>query len=561
MKKHTRVLLLLLLSLLSLHAENAEHTPEGSATPKNTQEPVPLAPEIYRRPENYQPRKYPFSLNELRERFSDEMMKKAARVYAEVCKVNEEGPWKPTAESIDRHKAPEWFLDAKFGMFIDWGPWSIAGWAPKLKETSAMYPDWYELRMDSVPLFREYHEKNWGKDFKRDDFIPLFQAREYQPEKLAEIAKEAGMKYVVPFAKHHGGYCLWPSSYTRRNTVEMGPGKDLIAPLAESCKKNGLKFGFYFSVDEWEYPLIGPDNKIRPRLWMYREALPLEEMEHRATGKIAVRDFAKDYLVPQAAEFIDRYDPDLIWYDGQWSHGVGNSKTYEISSYFYNKALGRKEVAVNDRYGIENGKDLRRIRGDYFTSEYHDLKRFKGDANGYHPWEECRGISQSFGFNWQDTEKNVIGSKEFLSMFLDIVSRGGNLLLIVNLDGQGALPEIQKKRLEEIGRWLAVNGEGIYGTRMYSTPSEGDVLYTRSKDNTKVYAFCKEWPGRQLVLKNVKSIPNGTITMLGVDKPLVWRQDADKLTIDIPEELQDPKTRPCEHAWAFRIPTAPQESL
>jgi alpha-L-fucosidase len=182
----------------------------------------PLAPEQYRKPDGYQAPKYKYSLQELKEKFSEDMMKKAAEVDAVVTKVNEEGKWKPTAQSIELHQAPEWFLDGKFGMFIDWGLWSIAGWAPKV-EKGAMYPDWYEFKLDREPSFRPYHEKNWGADFKRDDFIPLFQARDYQPEKLAEIAKQAGMKYVVPFAKHHGGFCLWPSSFTQRNSVEMGP--------------------------------------------------------------------------------------------------------------------------------------------------------------------------------------------------------------------------------------------------------------------------------------------------------------------------------------------------
>ena len=469
MKNYITVLLVFVISFLSCTSNKVKN------------ESVPITPEQYRRPENYKSQNYQYSLNELKDRFSEEMMKKAAGVYEHVRKVNEEGRWKPTAESIDRHQAPEWFLDAKFGMFIDWGPWSVAGWSPK-RETGAMYTDWYEYRMERVAAFKSYHAKNWGKDFKRDDFITLFQARDYEPEKLVGIAKQAGMKYVVPFCKHHAGYCLWPSSFTRRNCVEMGPKRDLMQPLVESCKKEGLKVGFYFSIDEWEYPLIGDDNKIKPRLWGYGEAshrnldgqnpLALTDMESRASGKIAVRDFAKDYLVPQATEFIDRYDPDLIWYDGQWAMDVTESKSQEIVAYLYNKAEGRKEVAVNDRYG----RGLRSRLGDFFTSEYHDLKN---NAKGTcHPWEECRGISQSFGFHWQDTEGNIISSKAFIEMFLDIVSRGGNLLLIVNLDGQGALPEIQKKRLEEIGEWLSVNGEGIYGTRMYSTTSEGPARYT-----------------------------------------------------------------------------------
>ena len=115
-----------------------------------------------------------------------------------------------------------------------------------------------------------FHKKNWGDNFKWDDFISLFTARKYQSEKMVDIAKAAGMKYIVPFSKHHGGFCLWPYSYTRRDAGDMGPKKDLIKPLVESCKKKGLKFGFYFSIEEGEYPLIGNSRELQNRGWGWR---------------------------------------------------------------------------------------------------------------------------------------------------------------------------------------------------------------------------------------------------------------------------------------------------
>jgi alpha-L-fucosidase len=511
---------------------------------------VPLAPKENRRPENFQPVKSKYSLEELKNNFSEKMMKLAAGQYEKVTGVNAKGKWKPTPESIDTHKAPEWFQDAKFGMFIDWGLWSVAGWAPK-KEKGAMYPDWYELRLDTDSAFIKYHEKNWGKDFKRDDFIPLFTALDYDPENLVKLAADAGMKYVVPFSKHHSGFCLWPSSFTQRDAGDMGPKRDLIRPLVESCKKQGLKFGFYFSVEEWEYPLLDSDGNIKPRLWEIKNRPSLEELENRAGGKVPVKDFARDYIVPQAVEFIDQYDPDLIWYDGEWTTDANDLRTYEISSYFYNQAEGRKKVAVNDRYGTKDGQRLRFVRGDFFTSEYHSLT--DENKKSTHAWEECRGISQSFGYNWQDTEENVISSKAFIDMFVDIVARGGNLLLIVNLDGQGALPKTQKNRLVDIGKWLKVNGEGIYATRSYVQQAEGSVSYTQSKDGQYLYAIIKEWPGSELLLKGVNPLKDSKINMLGVDMPFIWINTKDGISVKIPAKLQDLKNRPCEYAWVLKI--------
>jgi alpha-L-fucosidase len=511
---------------------------------------IPLAPKENRRPENFQPIKYKYSLEELKNNFSETMMSLAARQYETVTEVNAKGKWKPTPESIDTHKAPEWFQDAKFGMFIDWGLWSVPGWAPR-KEKGAMYPDWYELWLHTDSAFLKYHEMNWGKDFKRDDFIPLFTARAYDPEKLTKLAVDAGMKYVVPFSKHHGGFCLWPSSYTQRDASDMGPQKDLIKPIVESCKKQGLKFGFYFSVKEWEYPLLDVEGNIKPLIWQTKNAPSMEELEKRASGKVPVRDFAKDYIVPQAVEFIDKYDPDLIWYDGEWGTDANDLRTYEISSYFYNQAEGRKEVAVNDRYGTKDGKWLRYVIGDFFTSEYHSLT--DENKKSTHAWEECRGISQSFGYNWQDAEANVISSKAFIDMFVDIVAKGGNLLLIVNLDGQGALPELQEKRLIDIGKWLKVNGEGIYSTRPYIRQFDGSVAFTRSKDNEYVYAIMKEWPGKELKIKGIKAEKGSKIEILGYNKPLEWINSGDGIAVKLPLKLQNERIRPCQHAWILKI--------
>lgn len=512
---------------------------------------IPLAPEQYRRPEKFQPFNYKYSLEELKTNFSEDMMKRSAEVYERICKVNERGKWKPTPESIDLHKAPEWFLDAKFGMFIDWGPWSVAGWAPK-KEKGAIYPDWYEYRLDTDSAFMEYHQKNWGANFKRDDFIPLFKAKKYDPKQLTSIAKEAGMKYVVPFCKHHGGFCLWPSSFTQRDAVDIGPKKDLIKPLVENCQKQGLKFGFYFSVEEWEYPIIDEAGVLQKRGWDNKLTPFDKNLEKKCSGKIAVKDFGKDYLLPQACEFIDNYDPDLIWYDGDWETNVDSLHTYDISAYFYNKAEGRKEVAVNDRYGANVGERwLRSKRGDFYTNEYGDME--KEAKQTIHVWEECRGISQSFGFNWQDTDKNVISSKKFIDMFVDIVAHGGNLLLIVNLDGQGALPEVQEKRLKDIGKWLSINGEGIYATRPYAVKTEGCISYTQSKDGKTVYAILKEWPGNEI---NLKAIPFSSISkveMLGCKASFIWQKSGEGIIVELPKRLQVEKRRPSNYSSILKV--------
>lgn len=463
-----------------------------------------------------------------------------------------ENMYQPTIQSIQTHQCPEWFKDAKFGMFIDWGLYSVAGWAPKQETGKAMYPDWYLLNMYLLSDWREYHTKTWGERFKRDDFIPLFTAEQFDPAGLVQLAAECGMKYVIPFCKHHDGFCLWPSSLTQRDAGEMGPKRDLIAPLVHECRKRDIKFGFYFSIEEWEYPVIENDQ-LQIRLWecgdFPQQLVPYirHEIDGKITGKVPVEDFFGDYIIPQAKEFIDMYDPDLLWFDGEWQTPVEETRTPEIVSYFYNQASG-KNVAVNDRLG----KDLRFKAGDFFTSEYHSLE--SEQTKVAHKWEECRGISQSFGYNRQDTEANVVSAKELIRMFVKIVSENGNLLLIVNLDGQGALPEIQEKRLREIGAWLRINGEAIYGTKPWILSHQGEFIrFTQSKDDKNVYAICTEWPGKMLKIDSINLAENGNITMLGTNEKIQWEQKDGFLKILIPESLK--KNKPCEHAWVFKLTT------
>ncbi|MDR1455543.1 MAG: alpha-L-fucosidase [Tannerella sp.] len=546
------------------------------------EEEAPLAPKEYRRPEGYDPvpYRYPYSLSDMKEKFSEPTMALADREYQRMMEVIEKGTWKATGESIDRHPVPEWFRDLKFGMLYDWGLWSLGAYATRM-EHEAMYPDWYEYRMvdDSRPYKSNhismipYHHKNWGKDFERGDFIPLFTAEDYHPDELTDLAVKAGMKYIIPFCKHFSGFCIWPSSYTHMDAGDR-LGRDLIQPLADQCRKKGLKFGFYYCTQEWEYPVIGDGGELLCRTWfrgnttvgkyepstlsgspLSGKTVSIQDWENIIPGKIPVKDFLKQYLVPQAVEFIDRYDPDIVWYDGEWTDPVEKLGSYEITAYFYNQAGDRKEVAVNDRLGQVDHRGLRKKRGDIFTSEYGYPPGGIVEKKPWmeHAWEENRSISPSFGFNWQDTEENVLSPRELVHMFVNIVAAGGNLLLIISPDGRGALPEIQKTRLEEIGKWLKVNGEGIYYTRAWSTVAEDHVRYTRAKDGKTIYAIALEWPGTQLELKSVKPAEGSEICLLGCEKPLEWHHRDGTTAIILPEALQKESGRPCRHAYTFRI--------
>ena len=516
---------------------------------------VPTAPEGYRRPKDWKPVLYPKSLSQIAKDHSAETMARAKVQMAKVDAVNAAGKYKATGASMDAHPCPEWFLDAKLGIFIDWGLWSLASWCPYIKG-ARLYPDWYEMRCavdypKGHPFhgMKEYHEKNWGPDFKRDHFIDLFRGKKYDAPALAKFFDACGAKYVVPFLKHHSGFCLWDCSYTFRDSVDQGAHRDFAKEMSAACRAQGLKFGAYVSqAGEWEYPILQDDGSIK----ILKEAGKMEDltpdMETKASGKIAVKDFVRDYIVPQTTELVDKYDPDILWYDYDWMTFAHENGSYDITAYFYNKAEGRKEVACNDRYGKAKPEEikgrftkkprnwLRTVRGDFFTDEWGDTEECLDPAK-WHPWESCSGISKAYGNHWQETADMVMSEREFVIHFADIVARGGNLLLLVNLDPQGEIPAVQRERLMQIGAWLKRYGEAIYATRILAPYKTDAVDYTQSKDGKTAYAIIKK-PAAEVTL--ACAVPdNATVSIIGEGTTLKSAKTPDGLKVSIPPAYAD----------------------
>lgn len=546
----------LLLAVPAVADENAAPADELARLKKAAVVRVPLAPPEYRRPKDWKPVLFHRNLHQLAREHSAEMTARARQQMEKVRAVNARGKYKATGVSMDAHPCPEWFIDAKLGIFIDWGLWSVASWCPYVKG-HRLYPDWYESRaFQHYPAnsafggYHEYHVKNWGEDFKRDHFIDLFRGTKFDAPALMELFNACGAKYVVPFFKHHSGFCLWDSSFTFRDTVDQGAHRDFAREMADACRAQGLKFGFYNSqAGEWEYPILQDDGSIK----MYVDAtLPLRDytpdMEWKASGKVAVKDFVNDYLVPMTTEFVDKYDPDIMWYDYDWATPAKDNGSYEITAYMYNRAEGRKAVACNDRYGKAEPEEivgrftkrprnwLRTVRGDFFTDEWGDTEECLDPAK-WHPWESCSGISKSYGNHWMENydPSMVMTEKAFIVHFSDIVARGGNLLLLVNLDAQGAIPAVQKTRLEQIGTWLKTYGEAIYATRICAPFNTPTVDYTQSKDGRTVYAIVKE-PAAEVALR-CELPATARVTRVGTDRALETRPDGKGLVVKLPPDL------------------------
>lgn len=515
-----------------------------------------------KRPDNFTPFQYKYTIEELYETFSEDMMQRAAAEVKDLRATNTAGVFQAEWTSLDQHNVPEWFEDAKLGIFFDWGPWSVAGWAPAEGNTGTggSYPDWYEFLMNNY--YREYHNDTWGWDFRRDDLLPLLTGEAFDAEEYMELAEQAGARYFVPFTRHHAGWAMWDSKFTKRNAMEMGPQRDIYREIAEAARSRDMKLGFYFSISEWEYPIIldrpiNGWNEATSHLGVVKNELaftnwepnPLSfypmEMNGLASGKIPVRDYFTDYLMPLFKEGVDLFDPDIVWYDGGWNTTSDLNRTRELSAYFYNQAAGRKEVAINDRHSSESMSQ----HGDFYTREYHSGM---GDPID-HKWEICRSISPAFGYNWQDGEHNSLSREELIEMFIKIVAENGNLLLVISPDGSGRLPDIQKDRLRALGDWLAVNGEGIYSTRPWEVNIDGDLFYTRSKDEQYVYVHSLDWPQEDLLIKYVAPQQRSEIYMLGWDKKLKWKKVDEGIKVSFPEELQEVANRPNPYGWTLKV--------
>lgn len=435
--------------------------------------------------------------------------------------------YEPNWKSIDSRPIPEWFKDAKFGIFIHWGLYSVPAWGPT--EGVGIYEKyaewyWYSLtnpNRESHEAFNDFHEKAYGKDFKYQDFADMFTCEMFEPAEWARIFKEAGAKYLVLTSKHHEGFCLWPSKESWNwNAVDVGPHRDLAGDLIRAVRDKGLRMGYYYSLYEWFNPNYH-DN---------------------------VDEYVDQHMIPQIKDLVTRYKPDILWTDGEWDYTHDVWRATEILSWLYNESPVKDEVVTNDRWG----KETRGKHGGIWTTEY-DLVH-EANANEMeieHYWEECRGIGTSFGFNRNEYLGNYSTSKELVHILINKVARGGNLLLNIGPTADGRIPVIMQQRLLDMGRWLDVNGEAIYETRSWDdapkVTSETTTYFTRKGND--LYVLCTEFPTAPVTVESIQKPDN--VTMLGLDSDVFTTFDAGTLSITPPQVT--PATNPCDYAWTFKL--------
>lgn len=404
--------------------------------------------------------------------------------------------------SLDRRPTPAWFKEARFGIFIHWGVYSVPAWAPK-----GRYAEWYwkHMRDKKGPTW-QHHVKTHGAEFQYEQFAPKFKAEKFDPGAWAALFKKAGAKYVVLTAKHHDGYCLWPAPDAKGwNSVDVGPKRDLLGDLTQAVREAGLKMGFYYSLYEWFHPTYNKD----------------------------VRRYVAAHMLPQLKDAVSRYKPSLIFADGEWGHPAATWRSEEFLAWLFNESSCRDEVVVNDRWG----KGCRGRHGGYYTSEYggHGSKVGPG-----HLWEENQGIGRSFGYNRNEGPDDYRSVKQLLHLLVASVSRGGNLLLDVGPDADGTIPQVMQERLLGIGTWLAANGESIYGAGAGPVPKFPWGLCTAKPGTLYLHVF--EWPKGDLELPGLRARVADAYLLADPDRSplLLGRSEEGAMTVTVPRKAPDP---------------------
>ena len=487
------------------------------------------------------------------------------KILADVDKVSSEGSFRPDWDSLSAYEAPDWYKDAKFGIFIHWGVYSVP----------AFENEWYprEMYLEGSKV-NKHQVETYGPltKFGYKDFIPMFTAAKYDPQAWATLFKNAGAKYVVPVFEHHDGFQMYDSDLSDWTAKKMGPHRDLWGDLAKEVRAQGMHLGASSHRIEHDWFLEGgrkqPSDINDPKYAAFYGPAETRIQDKSSTGDDdLVTDwtyvspkYAEDW-VARSAEIVEKYHPDIMYYD--WWIGQALVRPYlaKFAAFYYN------ESAKNGPIGIINYKS-KAMKED---SAVLDLER--GQLAEIHPsyWQTDTSVSnQSWGYIEHDTFKTPAF---IVHQLVDIVSKNGNLLMNIGPRSDGTIPDKVQQVLLSVGGWLKINGDAIYGTRPWRTYGEGptkptpgqfhdtDVLNYTAEDfrfTTKgndLFAIELAWPpatgsASEAVVKSLSSggAPKANaVHLLGSDAALTFTQAADGLHIHLPAKPTD------QPAYTFRI--------
>jgi alpha-L-fucosidase len=480
-------------------------------------------------------------------------------------------PYQASWESLQRHTAaPEWFRDAKFGIYFHWGVYSVP----------AFDSEWYPRNMHrKESRAHKHHVERYGDPakFGYHDFVPMFKAEHFDPEEWAELFEKAGARFAGLVAEHHDGFAMWASKLTPWNAKDRGPKRDITGELAKALRKRGLKLVTTFHhARNHQHMINANDPRMRAQSYLdekgglqwaghypHIEGWPPTSRDPELRllyGNIPRMQFLELWK-GKLLEVIDKYHPDLIWFDS-WLHEIPDLYKMEFLAHYFNQAEEQnQEVVVTFKQ-----QDLpREVAID-------DFEKGRADSLTGHAWLTDDTISDG---SWCYTEDlRIKSTKTVLHSLIDIVSKNGQLLLNISPKADGTIPDNQRKVLLELGAWLEKYGEAIYETRPWTVFGEGptrlekggqfireveyspqDIRYTR-KGQT-IYAIFLGWPGagKEVVLgsfdpSKVKGLKVNSVSLLGSDAEVRFVQEKAGLKLSLPEQSPD------QTAVVFKIATS-----
>ncbi len=491
-------------------------------------------------------------------------------------------PRSATLQRLRRRRVPTWWSDAKLGIFIHWGVASVPAYAPPDVDPHDMltmavdgphpiaenpYAEWYwnSIRFPDSSAARHHREHHEGRTF--ESFAQEFNAglAHWDPEDWADRFARAGARYVVLVTKHHDGYCLWPTEVAHPLRSGWHTERDLVGELADAVRARGLHFGVYYSGGlDWTFD----DRPI---------GLPADLL----TAVPHTPEYC-DYAEAQVRELIERYRPSVVWNDIAWP--FGGERLWQLFADYY---AAVPDGVVNDRFqprrrawdALErpsaqrafNAAARRAVAGgvqavrppffDHLTPEYTSFDRVPR-----HPWETCRGIDRSFGYNRASRPEHFLSRDDLLGSFADIVARGGNLLLNVGPRGtDGSIPDEQQLRLDWLGEWLGASGPSVFGTRPWvlqeaQSPEGHRLRFTARGDDVHVLVEAADDDGGRdrVTLEQVAPGAAGSVTTAD-GAALQWRAREDGRGVEV--ELEGPQRSPWPLALtitrAVALPTPP----
>lgn len=455
-------------------------------------------------------------------------------------------PYEPTLDSVSGHPVPAWYNDAKLGIFVHWGLYSVPAWAPtegdlgETQETgqwtewfaSNPYAEWYanSVRISGSPTQR-HHFQTYGHGFSYKDFAPEFNraVESWDPASWASFFKRAGAKYVVLTTKHHDGFLLWPSDTPNPFHEDYHCRRNVVWELASAVRAAGMSMAYYYSG--------GIDWTFHPQVIRRRQDMAAPQSKQYI-----------DYANAHWYELIEKYDTRILWNDISYPM---HTNTNRLFADYYNRM---PDGVINNRFHQRfdpPGHAMVPVHFDFTTPEYRQY-----DSIQKQKWESCRGIGASFGYNRQEGPAHHLAAEDLIHSFIDIVSKNGNLLINVGPTAQGEIPALQRRPLEALGQWLEVNGDAIFGTRPWrraeDTTQEGlSVRYTRKREF--LYAIVLGGQGvRECRIPGLQAVDDVSVEILGQEEAPEVKGGVGGLTVRSARPWSDP------YATTLRIRLVPE---